>query len=313
MLSTRLLSRRRQDHGAKWAKILIAVFSTIGLVDTTTITLKFWGFLGDLICPSGSNGCNDVINSPWGTVLSIEEFTIPLSVIGILAYGSVLLLAVISLLPVLNKNKSSIPRISWWGIFLISVCMAIFSSVLVGLMIFKIKAYCFFCVLSAVLSFLILIMSITGGGWEDYRNLAFRGILLGFAVLVFGLIWSSLLDPDRISSNVKEAGIPPAVTTKSSTSSLRLAEHLTSAGVVMYSAYWCPHCHDQKQLFGEEATKALEIVECATDGQNNNAKLCREKKLEGFPSWEINQFIESGVKSLKELADLTDYTGPNNF
>jgi hypothetical protein len=46
MGSTRLVSRRRQDPGAKWARIAMAVLATIGVIDTGSITLKRWGFLG---------------------------------------------------------------------------------------------------------------------------------------------------------------------------------------------------------------------------------------------------------------------------
>ena len=38
-----------------------------------------------------------------------------------------------------------------------------------------------------------------------------------------------------------------------------------------------------------------------------------EKNIKGFPSWEINGKIESGVKSLEELADLSNYKGAREF
>ncbi|HEY9888334.1 MAG TPA: hypothetical protein V6D02_08030, partial [Candidatus Obscuribacterales bacterium] len=31
----------------------------------------------------------------------------------------------------------------------------------------------------------------------------------------------------------------------------QLAQHLTAQGATMYGAFWCPHCADQKELFGE--------------------------------------------------------------
>jgi glutaredoxin len=92
-----------------------------------------------------------------------------------------------------------------------------------------------------------------------------------------------------------------------------LAEHLTSSGAVMYSAYWCPHCHEQKELFGKQASDQLNVVECAPDGENNQADLCRSKGLEGFPSWEINGSIDSGVKGLDTLAELSGYKGDTDF
>jgi hypothetical protein len=66
-------------------------------------------------------------------------------------------------------------------------------------------------------------------------------------------------------------------------------------------------------MFGKEASQQLQVVECAADGQNNQADLCRSKGLEGFPSWEINGEIDSGVKSLDTLADLSGYKGDRDF
>ena len=308
MGTTRLVSRRRQEPGAKWARIAMAVLATVGLIDTGSITLKRWGLLGDLICPMGADGCDKVLNSAWGTIAD----GIPLSFVGVLAYGAVLLMALLPLLPGLSENKAELSRRTWWGLFSVSLGMAVFSGVLLGLMVFKIQAFCFFCVLSGVLSLLLLILSVVGGGWDDPGQLIFRGILLALAVLLGGLIWASVVDPDRAELPTGE-GVAPLVTTESSPATLALAEHLTGSGAVMYSAYWCPHCHEQKELFGKEASDKLKVVECAADGQNNQADLCRSKGLQGFPSWEINGSIESGVASLETLAERSAYKGDNNF
>ena len=286
----------------------MAVLATVGVIDTGTITLKRWGLLGDLICPMGSDGCDKVLNSPWGTIAE----GIPLSFVGLLAYGAVLLMALLPLLPGLNENKADLSRRTWWGLFTVALGMAVFSGVLLGLMVVKIQAFCFFCLLSGILSLLLLILAVVGGGWDDPGQLIFRGILLALAVLLGGLIWASVLDPDRAELPTGQ-GVAPLVTTESSPAALALADHLTAAGAVMYSAYWCPHCHEQKELFGKEATAKLNVVECAADGENNQADLCRSKGLEGFPSWEINGSIESGVASLDTLAERSGYSGNKEF
>ena len=136
---------------------------------------------------------------------------------------------------------------------------------------------------------------------------------MALAVVLGGLIWASVLDPNRPEAASTGVGVPPAVTTESSASAVALADHLTAAGAVMYSAYWCPHCHEQKELFGKEASKALKVIECAPDGQNNQVDLCKSKGLTGFPSWEINGTIDSGVKSLDDLADESGYSGKREF
>ena len=104
-------------------------------------------------------------------------------------------------------------------------------------------------------------------------------------------------------SNQKEL----IVTSESTDESLELAKYLKNKGVIKYSAYWCPNCLHQSELFGKQAYKELNVVECARDGKNSQTQLCIDKKIEGFPSWEINGKIILGVQTLQELSDLTGY------
>ena len=313
MASARLKSRRRQDLGSKWARVTIAILSTIGVIDTGSITLKRWGLIGNLDCPGGLEGCDKVLNSPWGTILQTNNFSIPLSLLGLISYLVILLMAIFPLLPILKNQKSNISKFTWWGSFYISTSTFIFSLILISVMIFKIKAFCFYCILSCLISLSLLVLNLFGGGWEDYGKLFFRGFLMSVAVLLAGLTWSSSVDPStKKVSNIIQ-GMPPAVIALSSPEKIKLAEHLTNEGAVMYNAYWCPHCHDQKEMFGKEATKKLNLVECAKDGFNNKRELCEAKGITGFPSWEINGSIESGVKSLEELAKLSNYKDSRDF
>ena len=313
MGASRLTSRRRQDLGSKWARIAMAILSTVGAIYTAKLTLSKWGLIGELGCPGGFTGCDKVLNSTWGTIFQENNFSIPLSFIGLISYLSILLMAIFPLIPSIKKQKNNISNFTWWGAFYISTSSFFFSLILIYLMIFKIQAFCFFCFLSSLISLLLLLLSIFGGNWEDYGQLFFRGFLLSVTVILAGLIWSSSVDPSTkaISNNVQ--GMPPTVIAISSPEKIKLAEHLTKEGAVMYNAYWCPHCHDQKEMFGKEASEKLNLVECASDGFNNKRDLCEAKGITGFPSWEINGTIDSGVKSLKELAELSNYKNTNDF
>ena len=313
MGASRLKSRRRNDLGSKWARVAIAIFSTVGVIDTGSITLNKWGWIGNLNCPGGIEGCDKVLNSPWGNFFQTNNFSIPLSLIGLISYSLILLMAIFPLIPILKSQKSNISRLTWWGTFYISTSTFIFSLILISIMIFKIKAVCFFCLLSCLISLSLLLLNIFGGSWEDYGRLLFRGFIVSVAVLLSGLIWSSSVDPStqEISKNIQ--GMPPAVIAISSPEQIKLAEHLTKEGAVMYNAYWCPHCHDQKEMFGKEATDKLNLVECAKDGFNNKKELCEAKGITGFPTWEINGSLDSGVKSLKELAELSNYKNTKDF
>jgi hypothetical protein len=132
-------------------------------------------------------------------------------------------------------------------------------------------------------------------------------------VLSGTLIWASVVAPDQPASAESGGSVTPVVTKESSPASAALAIHLTTSGAVMYSAYWCPYSHEQKEMFGKEAVQQLKIVECADDGQNHQADLCLSKGLKGFPSWEINGEIDMGVNSLDSLADLSGYKGNREF
>lgn len=303
-LTSRLSSRRRGEAGNRWARVAIAVLATVGVIDTGAITLKRWGLIGPLSCPGGGDGCDKVLSSVWGSL-----FGQPLSLFGFLAYAALLLLAVVPLV-VRGERGSDLQSRSWWGLFLLSGAMSVFSLVLMGLLIFKIQAFCFFCVLSALLSVSALLLSLIGGDWEDPGQLVFRGVLVLLVVGLAGLGWAASVDrPAALSTQ----GLPPEVVRPSTPATIALAKHLKAEGAVMYSAYWCPHCHEQKELFGKEAAQSLTIIECAPDGANSQTALCKEKNVQGFPSWEIRGQITSGVKPLAGLANASGYTGPTDF
>ena len=97
------------------------------------------------------------------------------------------------------------------------------------------------------------------------------------------------------------------VTSESTKDIIKFAKYLKDSGVIKYSAYWCPNCLNQSELFGKQAYKELNVVECANDGKNSQTQLCIDKKIKGFPSWEINGKIILGLLTLKELSTLTGY------
>ena len=97
------------------------------------------------------------------------------------------------------------------------------------------------------------------------------------------------------------------VTSESTKESIAFAKYLKDSGVVKYSAFWCPNCLNQGELFGKQAYEELNVVECARDGKNSQTQLCIDKKIKGFPTWEINGNLYLGVLSLKELSKLTGY------
>mgnify|MGYP002868562430 CR=1 FL=1 len=78
------------------------------------------------------------------------------------------------------------------------------------------------------------------------------------------------------------------VNSESTRESIELAKYLNDNGVVKYSAYWWPNCLNQSELFCKPAYRELNVVECARDSINSQTQLCIDKKIKGFPTWEIN-------------------------
>ncbi|MBI2120980.1 MAG: hypothetical protein HYT94_05150 [Parcubacteria group bacterium] len=81
------------------------------------------------------------------------------------------------------------------------------------------------------------------------------------------------------------------------------AQCLTDKGVKFYGAFWCPHCQAQKKLFGS-SEKLLPYVECSTPDAQSQTAVCKEKKIEGYPTWEFaDGSRESGEVTLEQLSE----------
>jgi glutaredoxin len=88
-----------------------------------------------------------------------------------------------------------------------------------------------------------------------------------------------------------------------------LAENLSRSDAKFYGASWCPHCQDQKKLFGS-SVKRIPYVECSPGGpQAPSAPICQEKNISSYPTWIINGQRYTGVLPLDELAKISKYDG----
>ncbi len=83
------------------------------------------------------------------------------------------------------------------------------------------------------------------------------------------------------------------------------AKCLTSKGAKMYGAFWCPHCAEQKDLFGS-SFKYAPYVECGVKGSQTIAQVCTDAAVNHFPTWFFRDGThDEGVKSLEFLSDQT--------
>jgi hypothetical protein len=91
------------------------------------------------------------------------------------------------------------------------------------------------------------------------------------------------------------------ISSSSSPYAIALAKHLNSIGAKMYGAFWCSHCLEQKEMFGREAAKELNYVECFPDGYKKGTKIlkaCADAAIEGFPTWIINDKVSKSSEPL---------------
>jgi hypothetical protein len=167
-------------------------------------------------------------------------------------------------------------------------------------------------------------MALFGREWEEMGQLLFSIIIAGVITLVGTL--GLYANAGKIISTggggktpiplpVVAAQAPKGweITTTSGEAEMALAKHLTAIGAKEYGAFWCPHCFEQKQLFGKEAFGEVTYVECDPQGVAPKPQLCKDAGIEGFPSWEIKGQLYSGTQTLDKLAELSGYTGLKNF
>ncbi|MBU0533137.1 hypothetical protein KKB44_06610 [Candidatus Micrarchaeota archaeon] len=109
-------------------------------------------------------------------------------------------------------------------------------------------------------------------------------IFMGFAVFAFG------------GTNIKNEN-------NNSVNYDTFAQCLAEKGVIMYGAYWCGHCNNQKAMFGD-SWQYVDYIECSTS--TGQAQECTDADITGYPTWEF-----SGQKVPGELSfeDISRYSG----
>lgn len=119
------------------------------------------------------------------------------------------------------------------------------------------------------------------------RNPAFV-IFITIVIIILGLIAYAI----KTSSTQSQALEP-------------FAQCIADSGATFYGAFWCPHCNEQKSLFGR-AHKALPYVECSTPDGNGQTEVCIEEGIESYPTWKFaDGSVQSGVIQLEGLAIAT--------
>ncbi len=318
-------NQRSQSWLKRYARPIMAGIATLGLA--ITVYLTFVSFSqSSAACPT--NACDVVLTSPYAKV-----FGLPLSLFGSLGYASMIGFAIAPL--VINKSEQKELRTkldNWTGLLLFmgGTSMMIFSGYLIYLIVAVIQAACLYCIVSALLSTSLFVLSVIGRKWEDIGQLFFTGMIIATMTIVgtfavYGSVNKPIasatfpIDPATGKQVIQSPTTRPRpglgweITTTSGNAELGLSKHLKQIGAKMYVLYTCPHCFKQKQLFGKEALAELNWVECKEDGVNAQPQLCQAANIQSVPTWDIKGKFYSGEQELQKLADLSGYTGDRNF
>lgn len=85
---------------------------------------------------------------------------------------------------------------------------------------------------------------------------------------------------------------------------------LKDKGAKFFGAFWCPHCQKQKAMFGRSAD-LLPYIECSTPDGQSQTQICKDNKIEGYPTWEFaDKSRLSGEIPLDKLAEKTSCVLP---
>ncbi len=94
-------------------------------------------------------------------------------------------------------------------------------------------------------------------------------------------------------------------TTKNAVNYDSFAQCLTDNDVKMFGAYWCPHCQNQKDMFGD-SFKFVNYVECSLPNKGGQTTTCNDAGIRGYPTWELKNGTRiEGEVSFKRLSEMT--------
>lgn len=260
-----------------WPLLGLAV---IGMILAAYLTVMAWQEKLVAFCAAGS-ACDAVLSSRWSTL-----FGMPTSFWGFLTYA---LLAAIAW----NKRSESQWKVAW----IISLFGLLYSLYLTWVSLFEVRAACPYCLSSLALMTAIFITvaiqrpkNLSGFSWGPWLAKSAGGALV--IVLALHLhyagYWGKTAGPED-----------PWIR--------GLAEHLTKTNAKFYGAGWCPHCKEQKEMFGS-SVKRVPYVECSPGGPGTpQAAVCTAARVESYPTWTINGQRYVGTQSLENLAQFSKY------
>jgi uncharacterized membrane protein/glutaredoxin len=262
----------------------VLILSLIGLGLAGYLTGLSWSGREAAFCEAGAD-CHLVLNSRWSELLGV-----PTSLWGFFIYA-----ALIGTCFVKRLDKR------WKWAVLLSTIGFVYSAYLTTISITQLEATCPYCLTSLGLLTVILVITLIQTPRHN-RRLSWRPWLamsvVGALVLVGGVHYSFYARASVVATSTDE---DPWIR--------GLAEHLDHIGAKFYGASWCPHCKEQKAMFGASA-KRLPYIECSPSGSSGpQSDECNAAGIQSYPTWFINGHRYTGVLTPSTLAEYSGYSG----
>jgi uncharacterized membrane protein/glutaredoxin len=262
--------------GAAHSDPLVAGLAAAGFAIAGYLAWLKWTGGAAAFCLSGG-GCDIVQSSRYATLLGV-----PIALWGALLYLAIGVLAAVGLTPR-----------RWSLAFYLTAAGVGISIYLTALSFLVVHATCAYCLTSAAIMLVILLAL-----WQ--RRSGLPGRRPRVASVLAGALAAAILVP------LGAAFIYAMPAGGGAGYEAALAKHLRASGAVMYGAFWCPHCQEQKALFGD-AAKDLPYVECDPGGINPRPDLCEKAGVKAFPTWVLGNERREGVQSPQALADFSGF------
>jgi len=278
-----------KTHKRTYFKPIVLILSGLGVLLSIYLTYNYFSGSHAAFCGAGSE-CDTVRQSEFSAFLGI-----PVALAGVLGYA---LIFISSIIPMTRRNK-------WLTLYILSFGGFVFSAYLTYLEFFVIDALCMYCVVSALLMTGLFIIVLAAKP-ELYSGLsAFKTLALSVIIAVVVVFGSTVIQGRDAGMS---GGIPSGASSGANDFQTGLAKYLGKAGAVMYGSFQCPHCNQQKKLFGS-AFKYITYVECNPKGENANPSLCLAKGIMNYPTWEIGGRYYEGAMTLEKISEISGYNG----
>ncbi|MBI4451772.1 vitamin K epoxide reductase family protein [Candidatus Woesearchaeota archaeon] len=205
-----------------------------------------------VFCPLGDAGqCAAVLGSRYSSVLGV-----PVSLLGLALYTYLLYCSVRGV----RKPQARYLWRIWFGSALALVAAGYFNFI----MLFK-TGFCPWCETLHLIE--VPLFYASGSALYAHRERPKSGLWIVLAVAVFIGLASAVVATAFVGDETDAA------------------KCLAAKGVRMYGAFWCPHCNEQKELFGK-AFEMVDYVECSTADGKGQTDECKAANITGYPTWE---------------------------